>query len=311
MSKIRSSQNIYRIVALILVVSGLVIGIYSFVHMSNNSYKLNEIGDFLGGTVGAFWGISGLILVYVAFLGQKEQLMNQEEELKLSREEQKLTREEIKGQREQMELQNKTISSEQFENSFFKLLNYHDQNTEYLLKAVYGTYIGGGFKDVEKESIKVGKKAFPRLEGLFSKGISRTDEVDTEKEIRKMYLYLKDRFKEDMEFGEELDIYCRSLYNIIDFIDQSSVENKLLYSNVVTNQMPVSEKIVLIYMTIIADEKSMFFDLANKYGLFKNVLEHIDRTDNKFLWSTLKYFENSAFGVSREFFDQIKLLKGA
>ena len=103
--------------ALLLTVLGLLIGLVSFSYMiKSNNFKLNEIGDFLSGSVGVIWGLAGLILVYVAFLGQKEQLINQGEELKLSREEQKLIRKEMKAQREQMELQNKAINNEQFEN---------------------------------------------------------------------------------------------------------------------------------------------------------------------------------------------------
>lgn len=317
MKKVQTLQKRYKVLALIFVLTGLAIGIIS-IYIMKEEYRLNEIGDFLSGSVGAFWGIAGLILVYVAFLGQKEQLINQEEELRLSREEQKLIRLEMSGQKEQLILHNKSINNQQFENTFFKLLNYHDEKTEYLLKAVFGIYTGGSFlkpKTTVSESIKEGKKSFPRLLSLFGEYCSEFDpELNTKEKIiiriREAYSHLINRFKEDMGFREELEIYCRSAFSIFEFIDKSKVDEKQLYASIVINQMSASEKIVLLYMSLLSIQFERYDELVTTYSIFRNSIEHILKTKKNFFWETLICFDAKAFDIPQDVYNELKKTRG-
>jgi len=88
----------------------------------DGEFGLNLLGDFLGGSVASVWALAGLFLIYVAFLGQKQQLLNQQLEIMYSQLEVKYTRLELAGQKEQMILQNQTLLNQRFENTFFQLL---------------------------------------------------------------------------------------------------------------------------------------------------------------------------------------------
>lgn len=99
--------------------------------LGNHSFfKENELGDFIGGTSGTFASFAGLAFVYVAFLGQRLQILMQQEEIELNREEMKNTTKELEGQKIQLEIQNKNSSRQLLESSFYNALNIFKNDTE-------------------------------------------------------------------------------------------------------------------------------------------------------------------------------------
>ncbi|WP_372530116.1 putative phage abortive infection protein [Ekhidna sp.] len=72
---------------------------------------LGMAGEFLGGTVGPIWALAGVILFFLALIYQKRELV--------------LQRMELHESRKIMEDQSRTIAIQQFENTFFQLLNFH------------------------------------------------------------------------------------------------------------------------------------------------------------------------------------------
>lgn len=76
------------------------VGVYSFIPDAGKTWKLNELGDFISGTVASLWSLAGLFFIYVAFLGQKQQLLNQQLEIMYNQAELQYTRLELKGQKE-------------------------------------------------------------------------------------------------------------------------------------------------------------------------------------------------------------------
>lgn len=105
----------------IVIIVGLIFG---------NFKTFSEFGDFIGGSVGSIWSLAGLFFVYIAFLGQKQSILNQQIEILYNQEELRATRKELAGQKEQMELQNATLKQQQFENTFFKMLEYYNSFLE-------------------------------------------------------------------------------------------------------------------------------------------------------------------------------------
>ena len=72
---------------------------------------LGMAGEFIGGTVGSIWALAGVILFFLALIYQKKEL--------------ELQRIELHENRKIMDSQSKTIAIQQFENTFFQLLNFH------------------------------------------------------------------------------------------------------------------------------------------------------------------------------------------
>src|SRR5438309_1901831 len=78
------------------------IGVYFYHERKPSEFNLNLLGDFLGGSVASVWSLAGLFFIYVAFLGQKQQLLNQQLEIMYSQLEVKYTRLELEGQKNEM-----------------------------------------------------------------------------------------------------------------------------------------------------------------------------------------------------------------
>ncbi|MBV6645990.1 MAG: hypothetical protein KI790_11105 [Cyclobacteriaceae bacterium] len=110
--------NVLAICALTAIGLGLAL-CYLFVTHFNQSTNaiwndhnlLGMAGEFLGGTVGSIWALAGVILFFLALVYQKREL--------------ELQRLELHESRKIMESQSKTIAIQQFENTFFQLLNFH------------------------------------------------------------------------------------------------------------------------------------------------------------------------------------------
>lgn len=110
--------NILAICALLSVGTGLYVCYLFLGHINElegpiwqNHNMLGMIGEFIGGTVGSIWALSGVILFFLALIYQKRELV--------------LQRMELHESRKIMEHQSKTIAIQQFENTFFQLLNFH------------------------------------------------------------------------------------------------------------------------------------------------------------------------------------------
>ncbi|MBL4670295.1 MAG: hypothetical protein JKY30_13680, partial [Flavobacteriales bacterium] len=97
-------------------------------------------GDFIGGVVGTFWSMTGILLFYLAITYQREDLQHQKEALVLNTEELSLQREELELQRLEMtetrkvvKEQSETMKLQKFETTFFNLIRNHSE----LIEAMY------------------------------------------------------------------------------------------------------------------------------------------------------------------------------
>ncbi len=117
--------------AVIAAVAGaviLIIGIVLFVWHEKfslqhiiKSDKVGQLGDFIGGIVGSFWALAGVLLFYAALKSQQKQLKTQIEELHEQKKELALSREEFQTTRisniifKQIERIDNTIKELKFE----------------------------------------------------------------------------------------------------------------------------------------------------------------------------------------------------
>jgi hypothetical protein len=124
--KLSEQINKFTVWAWIFVGFGALLGVFSFIYFlcrnTDPGFGLNLLGDFMAGTVASIWSLSGLFFIYVAFLGQKQQLLNQQLEIMYSQLEVKYTRLELSEQKLEMRAQNETLLNQKFENTFFQLL---------------------------------------------------------------------------------------------------------------------------------------------------------------------------------------------
>ena len=73
------------------------------------------------------------------------------------------------------------------------------------------------------------------------------------------------------EIEADVGHYFRSLYNIVKFVDQSVIENKRLYTNLVRAQISSYELVLLFYNCLPAYGKQKFKPLVEEYSLLKMI----------------------------------------
>lgn len=227
------------------------------------------------GTFGDMFGAVNALFSGMAFLGVIFAILLQSKELKLQRKELKFTREELKGQKLQLEAQNKTLEKRNYENTFFELLRLHNDITNSI--------------DLVSRSgnITKGRDCFRifhnRLKESWRGNISTYKNSDEVEKINKIYLAFYN------EHQSEIGHYFRSLYNIIKFIDNSKIEDKRLYTNLVRAQLSSYELTLIFYNTLSDMGRDKFMPLIIKYSLLKtlpqnellNPLEHIKLCSSK------------------------------
>lgn len=99
--------------------------------------KLGTVGDFLGGTTVGLFSLASILFLISTIAMQKKELGMQREELQM-------TRDELAKANEQYRITNNTMLKQQFETTFFNMINMHNNLVKGL--TLYGTTVND--KDV-------------------------------------------------------------------------------------------------------------------------------------------------------------------
>jgi hypothetical protein len=249
---------------------------------SKTFYNLNLLGDFYGGTVASVWSLAGLFFIYIAFLGQKHQILNQQIEMKYSHLELIYTRMELKGQKQEMIEQNKTLRQQRFENTFFQLLNNFIRLADEVKTSknrVFENFHQGIL--VKMHNIQINSRPY---QGSIN-DMKNTLKSSTIEQAKKGYIEFHKREK------QEVDIYIRSLYHLLKFIDNSQVDDKVFYANLVRTKLTEHELAFIFYDCLGYPNSANFKTLIEKYAL----LEHLNQ-ELVFNQEHLDFFLPSAYG---------------
>lgn len=213
------------------------------------SDKLDKLGGFLSGAVATSFSLAGLMFVYLAFLGQKKELLYQREELRLTRQEMKrqvdVTQEladENAAQKQQMELQNAQLRKQAFENTFFEMLKTK-------------TVLIGELQFREHKGINIFRGLCVSLEELYTE---------------KSSLSISDRFTK--QFGKSIIHYFRFVYTILKMIDESKFTDadKEWYAQIFRVQCTSAELIVLFYFSD-SGSGNKIKNRVQKFAIFKGI----------------------------------------
>lgn len=237
-------------------------------YLSKNTetgFGLNLLGDFMSGTVASIWSLAGLFFIYVAFLGQKQQLLNQQLEIMYSQLEVKYTRLELSGQKEEMMEQNNTLRLQKFENTFFQLLSLFNSIVNSLdirnRKTLAVTTSGRDCFVIFYKRLSNYLDAIIDSEGTGMKELRNASIIETVEAYDKLY----------SEDKSDMSHYFRTIYHIIKFIDASDIENKKQYISIARAQLSSYEQILIFYNCLHENGSEKFKPLIEKYALFKNI----------------------------------------
>lgn len=306
LDKLKKRSGRFTGIAWICVIVGVIVTVSGIFAMWGSD--LNEIGDFVGGTAGALWGLAGLFFIYVAFLGQKEQLIYQQAELRETRKDIRQQAKELEGQKEQLELQNEQTKVQIFENTFFQLLRLHND----ILNDIDLTnhYMDGQIDHITGRSCFT--SFIDRLKTEYMKSYqdpgsntpgSRRGPVKNDEKLRKLSIN-SDRDKQEIreayqrfyeQSQSDVGHYFRNLYHVVKYVKESDVidgyEKKKFYTNLVRAQLSSFELLLL------------FYNCLSKYGYikFKPLIEEYEFLENMPVSELFQpwhksYYAESAFG---------------
>jgi len=238
------------------------IGLYAYFNQNEqNQFTLNELGDYFAGTVASAWALAGLFFIYVAFLGQKQQLINQQIELSYNQAEVKATRYELRGQKEQLIEQNKTAKLQRFENTFFSLLKNHSSMVNDIdLRS------GGNITEQGKDCIKTFYKRFRnKCQGYVNTNQLLIEELPIDQAIE---------FYMEMYHSNQADLghYFRNLYHILKLLkNENVISDKKKYSNLLRAQLSSYELAILFYNCLGDYGYEKFYPLIEQFDFLKNL----------------------------------------
>lgn len=238
-------------------------GYYLIKNLHKDFSSLGSFGDFVAGTTVP-------VLTFISFLALVLTLRLQSEQLNIQNEEMQLTRKEMQDTRKEFELQNETMAIQRFENTFFQMINLHNDivnniNYEESRDSIKGR---ASFKHLSEDfTVLYMNKKEHKLENDFI----NKNEIDR---IRITYC------KFFSHFEDRLGHYFRNLYRIVKFIDESNSlisEDKKTYIGILRAQLSSYELVLLLYNSLdINNHKSLL--LIFKYnlldGINKNLLAH-------------------------------------
>jgi hypothetical protein len=243
--------------AALLVVFGSLAGFWALFQFDSSPNELSQLGDFFSGAVTALWSLAGLLLIYVAFLGQRRQIIHQEEELALNRFELQSTREELRGQKEQLELQ-------RFETTFFQRL--HLISTIVAALRIKGS-LKLGRRVLEQDG--TGREVFRLwVEELSIR--TQSERVDQSSASQRAWHDLFDRHE------SHLGQYLRTLFHLLLFVDTFPLPFVVRKDHVDLLRAQLSKHELLILFSACtfglssqAYENGKLRDLADTYELFR------------------------------------------
>jgi hypothetical protein len=261
-------------VAFAIVVLLILYGFFVWVSLEPME-KRGQFGDMFGGANALISGMAFAALIYATHLQRRE--------LELQRAELKLTREEISKQAVQMTQQTSTFDHQQFDSTFFQLLQLH-------ASILAGIDLG----DVGS-SRRSGRAAFNqfRVDLELSLPQYRTQGMDRRIAAQEAYAEINSIGK------KSLGHYFRNLYHIVKFVDSSrrTEDEKKQYTSFLRAQLSEDEMIVLFFNAQLPRAKK-FQPLIEKYAL----LEHLPIW--KFDGADLKLYSEEAYGDNNELLER-------
>jgi len=259
-----------------------------------NSEKVGQFGDFAGGLIGSIWALAGVILFYVALNEQRQDIETNREVLKTQVKALEKQIEEFELQRQELELtrhvfieQRDTLKIQQFESTFFSMVNLHHQIVGSIDVDI--TKGGKGFlfdEGPKKDITLTSRDCFQHFYTEFEYYL--TEEHKDESEIKRINSAYTKFYK---EYQSDLGHYFRNLYNILKFINKKNPGDKFFYTNLLRAQLSSFELLMLFYNCLSQFGKVKFKPLIEEYHFLQNMPRSplLDKNHTKL-------YKKSAFG---------------
>lgn len=248
-------------VAILLTIFGIIISYFFFSNLSKEytwgttpilMAETGQVGDFIGGIVGTVFSFVGVLLLFQT----------------------------LSLQRQELNSSNNVFEHQQFDNTFFELLNLHKENVKkFITYDVLGNVKKG-------QDFFIHQKEFLQDTFIPCKNLSRN---------RKNAVELFNIVYANNE--ESFSIYFRTLYQIYSLIEDSKISGKLQasYSKILRAQLSGAELFFIRYnaMTENGYKSSRYINIFN----ITKHLSHFELLEFKYWWSQLTVFERNGLAT--------------
>lgn len=250
------------------VFDGIGIGNYEI-----NIGKYNELGEFISGITSPFLSIAAFILLYLTYSSQKK---------------------ELKENKEILINQNQLITIQQFETTFFNLLDGLNKIVSQIetLTIIRKTTTNGTTED---RRVKNGKHCFSDLYESFRHTymVLRKNNANLKETIDTGSNDLIDAVYFEFYKSNEADLghYFRFMYQVVKFVDQSALTNKQDYIDILRAQLSTYE-LILLFINCLSRYGEKFKPLVEKYSMLKNIADN----DELLSFACRDLYDKKAFG---------------
>ncbi|PWN71347.1 hypothetical protein C1631_001620 [Chryseobacterium phosphatilyticum] len=258
-----NSGNIPFYTALAVIFIFTILGLTYLMQNSSEYDDRGTFGDMFGFANAMFTGLSVIGLLVTILLQRKD----------------------LNIQREELKKQTSSIYIQNFENTFFQMINIFHKVIEDIVLINGTNKITGkaAINSIHSELQISAQEYVSRKEKSIYVDYSRTHFDITGDEIRKL---IKNRFEINKN---QLSHYFRTFFTIVEMIDANPVINKRIYINILTSQLTRTEIMMLLYFGV-NTQNEKYRMLIEKYSLLKD----IDK--EKMIFSSMMgSFSNSAY----------------
>lgn len=222
-----------------------------------------EFGDFIGGILNPWFALLAFFALLLTIILQSPELSISSKELSKSA--------------AALAAQNRAIQLQNFENTFFKMVNLH------------GDIVANLTFEPNFSSRRCFTKFIDRFSAHSDRVLANEVFVDQEKLIEETYKSF------NQETQSSLGHYFLNMYLIVKFVDQSQAQNKKQYTDILRAQLNTYELGILFYHCLCGVEKQRFKPLIEKYEL----LENIDIATLRSPPDHLPLYKDEAYGESK------------
>jgi hypothetical protein len=222
-------------------------------------------GDSFG-PLSALMASVAAVSAIAAFRAQASEITRLQDRQAAEDEDRKLERAAL--ERRQQELDTKSEKTS-FEDTFFKLLEaFRSLVSQIDIKTLKGA----------------NKSAHDAFGSMLS--IAENSARASDWNLSSVWAYTIDRYRND------LNHYFRFMYHIVQFVDQSSIDNKYFYVRLLRAMLSDSEIVLLGLNCEYGEGKDKFYPLIKQYALLHNI-----SADAKLMWFGKTNMDHGVFGL--------------
>ena len=248
---------IFIAVGLLLVVAIIYLLNFASYPISKDTDNWGQFGAYIGGVAGVFLTLLTIILL-------------------------------IKT----LDSQNKNATINQFESSFFELLRLHKEITDRIIGEVHIKVEKSGIDEqdthkglrfFEKLSEKIKRHYDDNPDTILNK-ISNDPSYEKLLESKQLMQQEIDAYYNELYRGKESELghYFRSLYHLVKFVNDSSIENKKRYLDLIQAYLTDAELHCTFYNGIAIYGRERFKPLLDSYSFLENIKPKGDIFERQF-----------------------------